>query len=581
MMIPRSALLPAILALALSASASSAERSFALGDTLTLIQRPLLNIPAIVAPGETLQVQCQAGPGAGSWEVALRYESHEIVPPVLSAVYDASTLWWTLEVEVPTPPVYELYDLFVSTQDGGLIEDVSANAVKILPERLNDWYFIHVTDPHLPDHRYSSDGASPEDSTEMVDLREVIKDINFLNPEFVVLTGDLVNEGELEDYMGWREYSRAQRLLTELEVPVYLSSGNHDIGGWNSTPPSDGTARRNWWRFFGWPRLDNPPPGAPDRSQDYSFDYGPIHFSVLEAYDNYDDWRWQYYGYNSFTDQQMAWLTDDLAATDRNSKVLLHHYDFDNQLNLTALGLDMALWGHIHHDDGNINVHPYDLATAATLDGDRAYRVIRVSGDVLSPQATLHAGATGDNVLVSFTPGNDGSEYTVAALVSNLQPIPFEHCLLKFVMPADASNPQLSDGTITQVDPRDGVKIFYVEVSMPAGNWRTVTLQTDQASGAPGHPLPFAALLPNYPNPFNPHTEIRFALAERTAIRLSVQDVSGREVAVLAEGDREAGDHRIEFEGRDAAGRELPSGLYIARLKTSGGISVRKMLLLR
>jgi 3',5'-cyclic AMP phosphodiesterase CpdA len=90
----------------------------------------------------------------------------------------------------------------------------------------------------------------------MADLWSLIEDFEILNPEFVLLTGDVVNEGELEDYMGLRCYSRAKNIISEFSVPVYVGGGNHDLGGWDDTPPPDGTARRDWWRFFGWKHLD-------------------------------------------------------------------------------------------------------------------------------------------------------------------------------------------------------------------------------------------------------------------------------------------------------------------------------------
>jgi len=572
-----------LLAAALLAPGARAEdRVFALGDTLTLIERPLLNLPAIVAPGETLQVSCQSASDAGPWEAALRYGSHWLPLELVSADYDAATLWWTLRALVPEPPVHELYDLYVRTeQGGGLVEDISENAVRLLPSRRDDWYFIHITDTHLPDARFSDSGGQPSDSTEIVDLREVIKDINFLNPEFVLHTGDLVNEGELEDYMEWRQYSRAQRLLAELQVPVYLVGGNHDLGGWDDTPPPDGTARRNWWRFFGWPRLDDPPAGAPERTQNYSFDYGPVHFSGLEAYINYDYWRYSFYGYYSFTNAQMDWLDADLAATDRDAKVLFYHKDFTNEIDLSALDVDMALWGHIHHDSGDIHDHPYDRSTAATGDGDRAYRVIRVSDGVLTPRETVSAGDGGDNVLASYSPANDGTHYTMSALVSNLHPMPFEHCLLKFVMPADGTNPQLSNGSLVQVDERDGVKVYYVEVNMPAGDWHTVVLQLDEPTGISDHAPGAAILLGNFPNPFNPRTEIRFALAQDGPARLAIHDAAGRQLRLLADGRMEAGAHQIGWDGRDGEGLEMPSGLYLARLSGPGIALSHKMLLLR
>ena len=57
-----------------------------------------------------------------------------------------------------------------------------------------------------------------------------------------------------------------------------------------------------------------PPPGAPWHTQNYSFDYGPVHYVGLESYINYDDWRSWIYSTESFTSAQLSWLDDDLAA---------------------------------------------------------------------------------------------------------------------------------------------------------------------------------------------------------------------------------------------------------------------------
>lgn len=81
----------------------------------------------------------------------------------------------------------------------------------------------------------------------------------------------------------------------------------------------------------------------------------------------------------------------------------------------------------------------------------------------------------------------------------------------------------------------------------------------------------------NYPNPFNPTTVIRFQLSVASKTRLSVYDVLGREVAVLVNEDRAAGQHQINF---NASG--LSSGVYLYRLQLNGEvISTRQMTLVK
>ena len=447
------------------------------GDTLTVIQRPLLNIPALVTPGDTLNIECEADPGTSGWAAQLQYELTQVPLTILSSSYDASTLWWSLLAEIPAVPLYELYDLIV-TADGG-IADTTQNAVRVIPEFRDDYYFIQVTDPHLVTHLYYYEQGADTDTSEMVDLREVITDINIINPEFVLLTGDLVNEGELEDYLNRRYYTRAQRMLTEFQVPVFLTSGNHDLGGWDSTPPPDGTARRDWWRFFGWKRLDDPPPGAPWYTQNYSFDYGPVHYIGMEAYDNYDGWRWGTYGGESFTSGQMDWLDDDRAdASGSVSQVLFYHYDFSNQINLNSLGVEMALWGHIHSNQGSISSPPYDLATDNVCDGARSYRLIRVQDGTLLPTATISAGYSGDNLEVQYTPANDGTHSSVTANIDNNINERFEYSQLRFLMPGGGGDINVTGGNLVQIDNSGPVAVCYVEVNISPNSFQTVTVTT-------------------------------------------------------------------------------------------------------
>lgn len=71
-----------------------------------------------------------------------------------------------------------------------------------------------------------------------------------------------------------------------------------------------------------------------------------------------------------------------------------------------------------------------------------------------------------------------------------------------------------------------------------------------------------------WPNPFNPSTEIVFSLVREEAVQLAVYDARGRRLATLAEGRLAAGEHRLVWDGRDAAGHSLAAGVYLVRLLT-------------
>ncbi len=84
------------------------------------------------------------------------------------------------------------------------------------------------------------------------------------------------------------------------------------------------------------------------------------------------------------------------------------------------------------------------------------------------------------------------------------------------------------------------------------------------------------ALSSNYPNPFRSATTLRFELPARTEVDLQVVDLLGRTVARLVEGSMEAGVHTVRFEARN-----LPSGVYLARLRAGSATHTRTLVLLR
>jgi len=89
--------------------------------------------------------------------------------------------------------------------------------------------------------------------------------------------------------------------------------------------------------------------------------------------------------------------------------------------------------------------------------------------------------------------------------------------------------------------------------------------------------LPLRYLLsPNYPNPFNPSTQIRFTLPKATDVTLKIFNVLGEEVATLVAGREEPGEHAVVW---DAS--KMPSGVYFYRLSAGGFLQTKKMVLMK
>ncbi|HCR18059.1 MAG TPA: hypothetical protein DIU35_11300 [Candidatus Latescibacteria bacterium] len=85
----------------------------------------------------------------------------------------------------------------------------------------------------------------------------------------------------------------------------------------------------------------------------------------------------------------------------------------------------------------------------------------------------------------------------------------------------------------------------------------------------------------NYPNPFNPETVVPFAIPEKGDVRVAVYNLLGQEIAVLASGRLEAGFHRVTWNGNDAAGNAMSTGIYFVRMVANGFTDVNKVMLLK
>ena len=93
-------------------------------------------------------------------------------------------------------------------------------------------------------------------------------------------------------------------------------------------------------------------------------------------------------------------------------------------------------------------------------------------------------------------------------------------------------------------------------------------------------PLEFA-LHPNMPNPFNPQTTIRYDLPEASHVSLAIYNVMGQLVNVLVSERQDAGFYEAVWDGKDALGRSVGSGLYLMHMQAGDFRHTQKMLMLK
>ena len=95
-------------------------------------------------------------------------------------------------------------------------------------------------------------------------------------------------------------------------------------------------------------------------------------------------------------------------------------------------------------------------------------------------------------------------------------------------------------------------------------------------------PTAVTALVQNFPNPFNPETNIRFDLGDDDSVTLMVYDAAGQMVRSLVAGEfMEAGAYSLIWDGRNTAGKMVSSGIYFYELRAGVFTSIKKMTLLK
>ncbi len=120
-------------------------------------------------------------------------------------------------------------------------------------------------------------------------------------------------------------------------------------------------------------------------------------------------------------------------------------------------------------------------------------------------------------------------------------------------------------------------------MTMPAGSKYTSAICANSATdiGGTGGARKFD-LEQNYPNPFNPSTKIRYALPkDNMKVQLSIFDVSGRQVVTLVNRIESGAQHEVLWNGKNAAGQDVASGVYFYKLKADNQEAVKKMVLLK
>ena len=252
------------------------------------------------------------------------------------------------------------------------------------------------------------------------------------------------------------------------------------------------------------------------------------------------------------------------AAVDRNALHLLADFDGDGMVDLlgspTFLNTDyygLALWRMdasgvlARHFLLDWQVRPSHAATASDLNGDGVIDVALVAGNL-----------------------TDGSALVVLLGQRNSAPV------LEGYYPLPGEGSQVLASDVNGDGDTDLVVLGKSSGSDHGGVFVLINQGTPATAVASESATPTAfALGANYPNPFNPATTIPLAVPNGARnVDLTIYNILGQSLRQVWKGPLPAGEHELTWDGRDAQGQPVATGVYVYRLQVDEQTRTRKMV---
>jgi hypothetical protein len=298
----------------------------------------------------------------------------------------------------------------------------------------------------------------------------------------------------------------------------------------------------------------------------YSFDWANIHFVCLDSQGST----------RTPGSAMLTWLSNDLAANTQPWIVAFWHHppysrgshnsDSESVLQemrqyvlpiLEAGGVDLVLGGHSHSYErsfllnGHYN-HSSTLLPSMVLNGGDG----SVDGD--GPYQKP----------LGINRANQGSVYAVAGSSCMVGGGSLNHPVM--VTSLNLWGSMVLDVNGDRMDAR-----FLNHTGVVLDSFTVIKQGTTGVGDGPRRSG--VSLGPGLPNPFARDLRISYTLEHEGEVRLSIHDASGRRVAIADQGRRSAGTHEARWDGRDAQGRPVPNGVYLAVLEAGGERLSRKI----
>ncbi|OGF47565.1 MAG: hypothetical protein A2452_11575 [Candidatus Firestonebacteria bacterium RIFOXYC2_FULL_39_67] len=397
-----------------------------------LVITPKTALPGIVQSGTNFTITCKGNLSDSGWNASL-VKYNTTISLTISASYDVSKGCWIISASIPSSAKEGMYDLSVGNN---IKTEKVTKSVKVINIFKTDYYYVHITNPSYSLNRN--------------DLNLVLDQVKIINPEFVLISGNLTGNGDTQLLQCLVE------LLKSKDIPVFVTPGEMDCyGGVNS-----------------------------DTHKSYETNVGPRYFSF--SYGNH-----KYLGVDTTDDNgkigssQIDFIRNELRGTG-DLKSIFYYKDNMNQIPALCdeLGINAALsYGNNSVTNSGLTPTKYVVTPSCIMFSDAAnsgyFRVVKVSNNKVvfsNLLGSTYYGAYRPAMESVFTtyydgkPANDGISSVNAFKVKNHSTESFDNCFMEILMPYSSSYVAHNAEVIRVVDKGNGKNLVTVKFSMDTGS---------------------------------------------------------------------------------------------------------------
>ena len=141
----------------------------------------------------------------------------------------------------------------------------------------------------------------------------------------------------------------------------------------------------------------------------------------------------------------------------------------------------------------------------------------------------------------------------------------------------------MTENGVTQLDISWNVYTFdgFDGTASTNGPW-SLTIDGGWALSVDNNTLPEVfALHNNYPNPFNPITNIRYDVPEISDVNIDIFNIAGKKIKILVSSEHQPGRYKIQWNATNEQGAPVATGMYIYKIRANDFVSVKKLLLMK